>query len=267
MRSLSSQLRAILSSQWFQAGLVVCVAILIGGAFFYWRSLKPEKTKNIEFILDASGSMELPLSSDLLTAILLGSESKMDAAKRVLTRRVQGLPSGVNAGLRIFRDCDDIELAVPIGAPDARARIEPIVAMVEATALTPIAESLLRAERENDFPQGPDQDNLIVLVSDGYETCGGDPCVAAGKLKESGINATTDVIGLGKDPLMDSQFQCIAQITGGTYTPVRDPQTLENVTRDITGCSCSWPIPFQGLLVAATIELLALWPMLRFVRQ
>ena len=178
------------------------------------------KTVNIEYILDASGSM----------VELMGGEMKIDIAKRTLSDLVGRLPQDaaevdLNAGLRIYGHrtgatedpaigCKDTALEVPIeGVPVESIREK--IAGIKARGRTPIAYSLRQAL--NDFPPSGDGENIIILISDGKETCGGDPCAVAKELHESGIRLKIHVVGFDIKPEEREQLECIAKVTGGEY--------------------------------------------------
>jgi hypothetical protein len=97
----------------------------------------------------------------------------------------------------------------------------------KAQGYTPIAYSLGQAA--NDFPADA-KERVIVLVSDGKETCEGDPVVAAKVLAAKGI--TVHTVGFIVDTAARGQLQAIAQMTGGSYfdAPVGPelPDTLKS---------------------------------------
>ena len=97
----------------------------------------------------------------------------------------------------------------------------------KAQGYTPIAYSLGQAA--NDFPADA-KERVIVLVSDGKETCQGDPVVAAKALAAKGI--TVHTVGFIVDTAARGQLQAIARATGGTYfdAPVGPelPDTLKS---------------------------------------
>lgn len=66
-------------------------------------------------------------------------------------------------------------------------------------------------------------ENRIILVSDGIETCGGDPLAAAAGLKRAGVVVTVDVVGydIGKGGDRE-RLRRIAEVTGGHYSDARD---------------------------------------------
>src|SRR5690606_33589652 len=55
--------------------------------------------------------------------------------------------------------------------------------------------SLLQAA--NDFPVAKGYCNIVILITDGVESCGGDPCEASIALQKKGVFLRPFIIGLG----------------------------------------------------------------------
>jgi hypothetical protein len=189
---------------------------------------------NIEYILDASGSM----------LEIMGNEAKIDIAKKTLTKLMESLPAdaaevNLNVGLRIYghtvlgKDdpeaaCKDTILEMPIKGVDVQGMKSKIEG-IKARGRTPIAYSL--QEARSDFPPAAGADNIIILVSDGQETCGGDPCAAARELHEAGIKVKIHVVGFDIKPAEKSQLECIAKAAGGKYFAA---DSAEGLTKALT---------------------------------
>lgn len=171
-------------------------------------------------VLDGSGSMAEPSG--------LGG-TRMEAAQDGLRGVIDDLPDDAEAGLRVYGStiedgagsCEDSELLTPVGPVD-RAALRAGVDELRPLGNTPIAYSLEQAYA--DLPEeGP---RSIVLVSDGEENCGGDPCEVAADLQRKGAEFYVDVVGLQVDAASRSQLTCIASAGGGTYYDVQDLQEL-----------------------------------------
>lgn len=168
--------------------------------------------RSVLLVLDASGSMN---------ARLPGGESRIAAAQRAVKGVASLVPAQAQLSLRLYgaqspareKNCSDTHSAVPFMAAGTAAG--PIAASVDsarAQGYTPIAHALERAS--GDFP--PDaKERVIVLVSDGKETCRGDPSVAAKALALKGI--TVHAVGFVVDSAARMQLQNIARATGGSY--------------------------------------------------
>lgn len=113
-------------------------------------------------------------------------------------------------------DCADTQILVPFGAVgENRAAVVSQTRHIQAQGYTPITHVLQLAAA--DFPSDMVGERIIVLVSDGKETCEGDPCAAAQALVASGVKLVIHTIGFGVDSATRLQLQCIAAATGGTY--------------------------------------------------
>ncbi len=172
---------------------------------------------NVELILDLSGSMAADIG---------GGETRMEAAKRVMNDVIAALPEreGINVGFRIYGhegnnteaqrevSCQSSELVVPIEGVNKQALREQVDA-AQPTGWTPIALSLERAG--GDFQAGEGISNNIVLVTDGEETCGGDPCAVAGSLQQGDLAVTTHVVGFALTDQQAQTVSCIAEQGAG----------------------------------------------------
>jgi len=183
---------------------------------------------SVILVLDGSGSMEEPAG---------GGQSRMEAAKDGLRKVIEKLPAESSVGLRLYGStisdgpgsCEDSELVVPVEKVDKGALTDGVDSL-EPLGNTPIAYALEQAV--GDLPsEGP---TSIVLVSDGEENCGGDPCQVARDLSDSGHDLYVDVVGLQVDDAARNQLTCIASAGGGTYYDVKDieelPSTLTRTT-------------------------------------
>ena len=80
---------------------------------------------------------------------------------------------------------------------------------------TPIAESLRLAG--DDLKPHVDKLPRILLISDGEETCGGDPKAVAKALCEQGIAPRVDVVGFDLDAKSRDQLKAVAEAGCGQY--------------------------------------------------
>jgi Mg-chelatase subunit ChlD len=141
---------------------------------------------NLILILDASGSMWGRVNG----------ETKIEAARRVVKDLVAGLPADAGLGLvayghRAKGDCNDIEVLLPPGTLDKSA-VGGRLDKLNPVGMTPITKSFEQAVAA---AAGQNKPGTIVLVTDGLETCGGDPCAAARKAKEAGEHQARPPVG------------------------------------------------------------------------
>lgn len=173
---------------------------------------------NIELILDASGSMAEEIEPGV---------TRIDAAKQVLNSIIDRLPQddNVNIGLRVYghkgannesgraESCLSTDLKVPVLGVDLAA-LKAVVDGYEPVGWTPLTLALQSSEL--DFPDADDnQVNAVVLLTDGLETCGGDPCTMSAQLRNGPKAITTNVIGFALAPDEQKDLQCVADQGGG----------------------------------------------------
>ncbi|MEL6268896.1 MAG: VWA domain-containing protein [Chloroflexota bacterium] len=182
-----------------------------------------EGTSNVAIILDASGSMQAAL----------GGTTRIDVARESVISTVAQLPAETNTSLwayghRLPQDdpaasCTDIEQITPFASVD-NAAFADTVRGINAIGYTPISDTLQQAATS--FPPGGA--NTIVLISDGEETCAGDPCAVARDLKAGNVDLVVNTVGFAADDETRAQLQCIAQVTGGVYYDAQDADALVN---------------------------------------
>ena len=196
------------------------------------RPLPPAATElitNVALVLDCSNSM---------TQKTKDGETKMTAAKRVMTDLIKKIPAGLNVTFVIYghevfssaddpRNCQAVKVARPLGKLDdaGKAELTDLVAGLKPTGGTPIALSLKVTGEE--LAKDKDAFCGIVLVTDGLESCKGNPNeeVAAllGNLKLSfGVN----VVGLGVNDDGDAALKAIADAGHGKYYNADDAGEL-----------------------------------------
>lgn len=183
------------------------------------RAVAAQSSPRIVFILDASGSM----------AGKVGNEEKMLAARRVLKDSIGKLPDAAEVGLiayghRSATDCEDIETLTPL-APLDRAALTRQIDALKPKGKTPITNALRKA-LDIVRAQTTGGAVTVVLVSDGLETCAGDPCRLTREAKAAGLNFVTHVIGFDVGKVSVAQLECVAQAGGGLYLGAQSADEL-----------------------------------------
>jgi Mg-chelatase subunit ChlD len=175
--------------------------------------------QDLLIILDSSSSMGDRFEDSI----------KMEVAKEVLKEFVTDLPDGIRVGLRIFGGCEYSQLVRPIELLN-RDALQAQIHSIETGGKTPIAYTLEQAK--GDFADVPGT-KLILLVSDGMETCGGDPAASARDLLNSGYDLRINVVGfdIGETPGAREQLIEIASVTNGTYYDAQSSEELRVVLR------------------------------------
>ncbi len=186
-------------------------------------SVAPRWRVNTAFILDASGSMWNKVDD----------RYRLNVAQDAIADLGAKLPTIMNASLWVYghrlgqadkaASCQDIEQVVPLGPVD-EAHFSTVAHSFLAKGYTPITESLRQAAAS--LPVGDRERNTIVLLSDGEETCGGDPCALAAELAASDVGVIVYAVGFAADEATRMQLQCIADVSGGSYRDAADTMQL-----------------------------------------
>jgi Ca-activated chloride channel homolog len=103
--------------------------------------------------------------------------------------------------------CDDIQLVVPMEGVD-KPGLQTAVDNTKAKGATPIVKALEQAA--TDFPAEAAK-KLIVLVTDGEESCGGDLAGVAESLKAQGIEIDLKIIGFALSEDAQKSFEGIGE--------------------------------------------------------
>jgi hypothetical protein len=188
----------------------------------------------VEIVVDASRSMWGRMNG----------EPKMTVAKEILHDVSYWFPEDLDLALRAYgstspsdsNDCADSTLLVPFGERN-RDSIRQAVAGLRPLGQTPIAFALNQATR--DFGTLED-DRALVLVTDGIESCGGDPVQAARELREQGIMVHLIGFGLGNAADEDAaSLQAVANATGGRYVTAGSAEELKEALAQTVATSFS----------------------------
>lgn len=186
-----------------------------------------EKTKvtRILFLLDASGSMMAPWEG----------QPRWVVAKKMLGKMVDSLNAYPNLelGLRVYghqypnaeKNCQDSKLEVPFAPRNAKAIKDKLVTL-QAQGNTPITYSLL--ESASDFPTDRASRNVLLLITDGLESCNADPCAASLALQRKHIFLKPFVIGIGAERDFGKQLECLGQ-----YYNAAEVKTFRTVMNDV----------------------------------
>jgi hypothetical protein len=183
----------------------------------------PSRTgKNVEIILDASGSMKAPLQR---------KRSRWDVALETLRLVLEKLPDDFNVGLRMYghressrspRTCTDTELLAPV-APIDRAGILERARAFKPKGETPLVYSALQAPGDLKALGG----GTVILITDGEESCRGDAVKAAAELKASGLDVRLNIVGFALSSARgQKQLGEFAQSTGGRFYAADDGPAL-----------------------------------------
>lgn len=206
----------------------LAIGFIIIGLFYmqpiqaqpYLRNKIPtdQKQRPILFILDASGSM----------AELFDNVPRMVAARVMLFEKLKRLdperPVGLVAYGNRIAGCRSTRIYAPIRKLNRKSLISQIKRMHPAGA-TPLANTL-RLVRNTILPLYPG--TTIVIISDGAESCGGNPVREAQRIKAMGADIKVNIIGLAVDKATANQLQQVARATNGQYFDVHNHTDFAN---------------------------------------
>ncbi|MFT2007943.1 vWA domain-containing protein [Pontibacter sp. 13R65] len=214
-------------THWRSIIALFCLLLLMAAArpCIAQEPKQKQPVTRILFLLDASGSM---------LAKWEGSD-RMEVAKKLLAGLTDSLQQYQNleVALRVYghqfgrerNECKDTRLEVPFAANNKEA-IQKKLAQIVPRGNTPITYSL--EQSANDFPDEKGARNVVILITDGLESCKGDPCATSLALQRKRIFLRPFVIGIGIEAEQVQQLNCIGQ-----YFNAADVRTFQNVLTEI----------------------------------
>jgi Ca-activated chloride channel family protein len=194
-------------------------------------------TEDAMLVFDASGSMAGNLSQGIGTIKPRIDEVRVALAKVLPTitrfRRV-GL---ITYGPGPYQQCNVQLVFKP--TPDAAGLIMQEVNALNPAGKTPLTAAVERAAEVLDYRTKP---GLIVVLTDGEETCGGSPCDLGKQLHAGAVQLTVHVIGFrlknfswtGEQSILDAK--CLAEQNGGLYIAAEAEQDLIDALEKTLGC-------------------------------
>ena len=192
-------------------------------------------------VFDGSGSMAEMGFNDI-------EEPRIFDARRAMADVIPDIAARRRLGLVVYGPgadaCAGVDLKFsPIA--DAAPRLLGEVNALQPAGDTPLTEAVKRAA---DVLIAESGGGVVVLVTDGKETCGGAPCQLAVELSDQRI--TLHVIGFkvrgshfawgstGSNDYSDSEAvsRCLADRTGGVYVHTETLDQLKAALRTTLGC-------------------------------
>jgi len=179
-----------------------------------------EERENIMVVLDASGSMWGQIEGRAKIEIIREAYGKM-----VVDWEKEKVQSGLIAyGHRRKGDCSDIEILSKPGQSDSHS-LGRAAYKLTPKGKTPLGAAVRMAAEELKYTE---QKATVILLSDGVETCGVDPCQLGHDLENLGVDFTANVIGFDIKSKQDkAQLQCLAENTGGRFVTASNAAELQ----------------------------------------
>ncbi|KAB7706538.1 VWA domain-containing protein [Bacillus aerolatus] len=189
---------------------------------------KEQKQANVVVLMDASGSMKAEVPGGV----------KMDLAKETIQAFASELPKETNISLLAYghvgtgsdadkvKSCQAIESVFPLAKYD-KASFNEAADSFQASGWTPLAGAINKASDILSAYPSDEYANIVYIVSDGVETCDGDPVAAAKKLQVQNIQAKVNIIGFNVDDPGQKQLKEVAEAGDGEYVTVKTKNELE----------------------------------------
>ncbi|KGM47492.1 vWA domain-containing protein [Pseudooceanicola atlanticus] len=177
--------------------------------------------------------------------------TRIQEAREAVSRAMPQIAPVRRIGLVIYgpgeASCDGIDLRFGPRV-DAAGPVIDAVNALRPGGLTPLANSVQAAAEALDYRN---EAGIVVLVTDGNETCGGRPCSLGAALAAEARDLTVHVIGFRTvvdywtwdNPEQevfagdDSVARCLADRTGGMYVSTRTVDELSAALQDTLGCA------------------------------
>lgn len=184
-------------------------------------------------VFDASGSMWAQLED---------GKSRIEIARDVMddfaAERDASTPIGVvTYGHSRRGDCGDIETVLPVG-PHAGGDLAQTIRTLNPRGKTPLTDAM--AQARDRLPRTAESADII-LITDGLENCGGDPCALAAEFAAEGIDLRAHVVGFAMEAEAVETLSCVPDQTGGKLFTRQSGAELaaalaevEPVARDVT---------------------------------
>jgi len=194
-------------------------------------------TEDAMIVFDASGSMAGNVNQGIATTI-----PRIDEVRGALATVLPTVTRARRVGLITYGPGPYQQCNVDLKLKPMDNAAEHI--MQEVNALSPAGKTPLTAAVRNaaevlDYRHKP---GVVVVVTDGEETCGGSPCDLGKELHAAAVNLTVHIIGYrmkdfswtGEGSILDAK--CLAEENGGLYISTDSKQDLIEALQKTLGC-------------------------------
>jgi len=188
-------------------------------------------------VFDASGSMAGNLNQGIATI-----RPRIEAVRAALAKVLPAITRFRKVGLITYGPGPNQQCNVQLNLPptvDAAPLIMQEVNAVNPAGKTPLTAAVEQAAEVLDYRSKP---GLIVVLTDGEETCGGSPCGLGTRLHQDAFQLTVHIIGFrmkyfswtGEQSVLD--VKCLAEKNGGLYINADAEQDLIEALQKTLGC-------------------------------
>jgi Ca-activated chloride channel family protein len=188
-------------------------------------------------VFDASGSMAGNVNQGIATIT-----PRIDAVRSALAKILPNVTRLRRVGLITYGPGPYQQCNVQLNlkpTPNAGELIMREVNALTPGGKTPLSAAVGQAAEVLDYRTKP---GVIVVLTDGEETCGGSPCDLGKELHAAAPNLTIHVIGFrmknfswtGEQSILD--VKCLADQNGGLYVSADTEQDLTEALEKTLGC-------------------------------
>jgi Ca-activated chloride channel homolog len=219
--------------------LLMLLLLVVGFARPQAREQIPRERATVIVAVDISGSMA---AEDV-------DPSRLEAASRAAVEFVDGLPPRFNVGVVAFAGTASVVVAPNADRSTVVAALQHLDERTIGRQGTAIGDAIAAAletiqtvdtQAETDPPPA-----RIVILSDGANTAGQDPQLAAAQAGESGVPVDSIAFGtpdgvinrggrFTRVPVDGATLQGVADLTGGAYHEAGTAEELRKVYQDIS---------------------------------
>jgi Ca-activated chloride channel family protein len=200
-------------------------------------------------VFDASGSM-----SGNETLGIPNSRARIDEARSALAQVLPNAAKFRHIGLVTYGPGPWNQCNVKLNfkpMPNAAAPIMSTVNSIVPAGKTPLTEGIEEAAEALDFHTKP---GVVVVITDGEETCGRSPCDLGKQLHAAGFKLTVHVVAFkyegyswtGGNSVMD--LMCVAEQNGGLYLKANNEEELVEALEKTLDCPMVSQAPLQRRL-------------------
>ncbi|GAA0593727.1 hypothetical protein GCM10009001_07380 [Virgibacillus siamensis] len=191
------------------------------------KKLQLKKNYNVAILLDSSGSM----------ANMQNGKTRMEIAKEAIKQFVENLPEQARISLRVYghvgtgskadkkKSCSSIEEVYPL-ASYKKGKFSKALNQFEPAGWTPMTKAIKELKRNFKKYNSKQNTNIVYVVSDGVETCGGNPVKVVKSLSESNISPVVNIIGFQVNNEGHKQLKEMAKSAHGRYINAKSKADL-----------------------------------------
>ncbi len=163
--------------------------------------------------------------------------TRMAIAKDQLMNFLSHLPKDAEVGLVAYGNriagCNSARLYQPIQKGGANSAITKLTSIIPSGS-TPIAMTL---ELVGEYLLKDYKETEIIFISDGIESCEGDPLLVVHNLKARGKRFNLHILGIDLDLKAEEDLMALSKIGNGNYFTVKKREDMEIALQKIGGNS------------------------------